>query len=193
MSKKPQGIGAMVLVLTLICTVMAGALAMVNDLTHDKIIEQERIFKLRSIKSVLPEYDNAPLEDALMVSGPAGEVEIDRARMGDKLVGVAFEVVNPEGYSGDIKVLLGLFPDGGISGIEILDHKETPGLGSLIGTATWLGQFSRRNLNDTNWAVEKDGGDIQAITGATISPRSVTAAIKEGLELFEAHKEEILR
>ena len=88
--------------------------------------------------------------------------------------------------------MVGVDPNGVITGVEVISHSETPGLGSKITEPQFLGLFPGRSLSNTHWAVKKDGGDIDQITGATISPRAVVAAIYTGLEDFSAHREDIL-
>ncbi len=188
MAGKDAGITRMVLVLTLTCAVMGGALSVVYNQTKAEIENQERLYKLRSIKAVLPEYDNQPDKDAVKVE----DVEFYPGKKQGQLKGWAFEWSSSEGYGGQIKILVGIDTQGNITGVEILPgHAETPGLGTRIQEPEFRNQFKNRNLENTNWAVSKDGGDIEAITGATISPRAVTHAIKDSLEFFNEHRAEI--
>jgi len=110
---------------------------------------------------------------------------------GGEIVGVAFEAVSLEGYAGKIVTMVGVDPDGVITGIRILEHKETPGLGSKITGEKFLALFIGRSLENTRWAVKKDGGDIDQITGATISPRAIVSSIYNELKNFADHREEI--
>ncbi|UCD71666.1 MAG: RnfABCDGE type electron transport complex subunit G [Syntrophobacterales bacterium] len=178
------------IVLTSICIVSAIALAKVYDLTKGPIAYQKRLEVLRAIKTVLPQYDNEPDRD--MVVLPMGvdkkgeEIQrvFYRGRKEGRLIGVAFKVISPEGYGGNIEVMVGLLQDGTIHGVEVLSHLETPGLGAKIRETKFKDRFKNRNLTNTTWAVKKDAGDIDAITGATISSRAVIKAIKEGLEFY---------
>lgn len=102
------------------------------------------------------------------------------------------------GYSGEIQVLLGVDPEGRILGVRVIRHTETPGLGDKIELAKsdWVLAFNGRSLGDPppeRWAVKKDGGVFDQFTGATITPRATVKAVKEGLVLFAAHREEILK
>src|SRR3989338_8845266 len=90
--------------------------------------------------------------------------------MNEAIVGTAFQVIAPDGYAGDI---------------DILSHKETPGLGNKIMKEEWRSQFKGRSLEDGHiFAVKKDGGDINQFSGATISPRAVVDAVKKGLDIY---------
>ena len=188
----------LIVVLTCLCIVSAIALAKIYDLTKGPIAYQKRLEVLRAIKTVLPPYDNEPDRD--MVKLPMGidkkgkEIQgvFYRGRKGGRLNGVAFKVTSPEGYGGNIEVMVGLLPKGTIHGIEVLSHLETPGLGAKIREAKFKDRFKNRNLSNTMWAVKKDAGDIDGITGATISSRAVIKALKEGLQFYKGHEASIV-
>jgi electron transport complex protein RnfG len=188
----------LVIVLTCICIASAVALAKIYDLTKGPIAHQKRLEVLRAIKTVLPPYDNEPDRDVVklpMGIGKKGE-EIQgvfyRGRKGDRLMGVAFRVTSLEGYGGTIEVMVGVLPDGTIHGVEVLSHLETPGLGAKIDEAKFKERFKKRSLSNTTWAVKKDAGDIDGITGATISSRAVIKALKKGLEFYRDQKAHIV-
>jgi electron transport complex protein RnfG len=188
----------LIIVLTGICIVSAIALAKIYDLTKGPIAHQKRLEVLRAIKTVLPPYDNEPDRDfAKLPMGveKKGE-EINRSfyrgKKDGRLIGIAFKVTSSEGYGGTIEAMVGILPDGTIHGVEVLSHLETPGLGAKIGGAKFKDRFKDRNLSNTKWAVKKDAGDIDSITGATISSRAVIKAVKEGLTFYEDHKASIV-
>ena len=184
-------IGRLVVVLTAICFVAAFALSQVFELTKEPIAYQKRLEVLRAIRAVLPDIDNEPDQDVVRIQvdsteqDESDEVAFYRGRLNGELTGVAFVVDSREGYGGTIEIMLGVDPQGTILGIEILSHLETPGLGSKITGESFTQQFAGRSLENTKWSVSKDGGDIDQITGATISPRAVVKAIHEGLEIYK--------
>lgn len=183
----------LIVVLTLICVVGAVALAKVYDFTKGPIAEQRRLAKLRAIDAVLPEHDNSPDQSTLEFATQGNEKKTVYLGLNNNtLTGVAFEVNNPEGYGGEIVAMLGLDLEGSISGVEIVKLAETPGLGAKITGLEFRSQFIGKRLQDTKFMLKKDGGDIDQVTGATISPRAIVKAIKEGLEFFDAHRTEIL-
>ena len=188
---KQENIGKLVVVLTIICAVSAFALAMVYNFTKEPIAKQKRLEMIKAIKSVLPATtQNDPLKDKITIDGK--DIYIGKDKNG-KLTGVAFKVYSNEGYSGTIEIMLGIrSKDNSISGIEILSMSETPGLGAKIEEDWFKNQFKNRSLKNTKWKVKKDGGDIDQITGATISPRAVTKAIFNGLKFFEKQKSKIV-
>jgi len=176
----------LVITLTIICAVAAFLLSYVHQVTLKPIAHQKRMEKVRALSRVLPAYDNHPEKDTLEIplkNGPS--LEIDLAKKAGKVVAVAYRVVSHKGYGGDIEILMGVDTSGKITGIEILSMSETPGLGARIIEPAFKHQFKGKTLKNTKWAVKKDGGDIDQITGATISPRAVTDAIHRGLTLFD--------
>ncbi len=176
----------LIVTLTIICVVAAISLSFVHQITLKPIAYQKRMEKVRALKRVLPAYDNHPEKDILKIPGEkGGTVEVNLAKKGGKVIAVAYRVVSHKGYGGDISLLMGVDIKGKITGIEILGMMETPGLGARIEEPAFKKQFVGRTLKNTKWAVKKDGGDIDQITGATISPRAVVEAIHGGLQLFE--------
>ena len=184
-----RDLARLVLVLSVICMASALTLAAVYDLTEEPIAHQRRLMMLRSLKMVMPPFDNEPDQDTkvVQVGGEKGEVTFFQGMSGGEVVGVAMIAITKNGWSGDIDVMVGFNPQGDIQGIRILRHLETPGLGDKIAKPKFTDLFKGRNLENTNWLVKKDGGDIDQITGATISPRAVVEAVKDGLETFKKH------
>jgi len=184
----------LVVVLTLVCIVAAVALAKVYDFTKGPIAEQRRLARLKAVEAVLPEHENHPDQDIIEVDLRSGEKKMVYLGYSEnKLNGLAFEIRNKEGYGGEIVAMLGMDPDGAIYGVEIVRHGETPGLGAKITNPEFRAQFKGKSLANTNFMLKKDGGDLDQVTGATISPRAIVKGIKEGLEFFKGHQNEILK
>jgi electron transport complex protein RnfG len=182
--------------LTVVCVVSALSLSAVNDVTKTLIEEQDTQARLRAVRAVLPPFDNDPIADTTQVAAadePDGEmIVVHVGKKAGKPTGVAFEVTG-EGYGGRIRVMLGMDVKGCVSGVRILKHAETPGLGAKIEEDAFTSAFRNKSLANSRLvrgelAVKKDGGDIDAVTGATISSRGVTEAVSWGLKLFEARK-----
>lgn len=188
----------LMLVLTLIAAGAGLILSLVEGMTREPIAEQHRLETLRALSAVLPSADNSPDADTVSLvvgkdrRGRDQERVFYRGRQSGRINGVAFQVVAPDGYSGNIAIMVGVDPQGTVSGVEILSQAETPGLGNRI-TEPWFTQmFKGKALDNADWRVKKDGGSFDQITGATISPRAVVGAIKRGLEFFKMHRDEIL-
>jgi electron transport complex protein RnfG len=171
--------------------------------TRAPIAESERQAKLELFQQVLPAslHDNDLLQDAVAI--PAGgelgnrtETRAYRARLNGQPSAVILESTAPDGYSGDIKLLVGLRMEGTITGVRVLAHKETPGLGDYIETAhgNWILNFDGQSLAktaDANWKVKKDGGSFDYMAGATITPRAVVKAVHKTLHYWQAHRDEL--
>ncbi len=190
-------ISKLMLVLTAICFAASLALTQVYELTREPIAHQKRLEVLRAIRAVLPDINNEPDRDLVRLQfdepgGQSKEVTFFRGRLNRELAGVAFVVDSREGYGGRIEIMLGVDPQGTVLGVEVLGHLETPGLGAKIAEKSFRQQFVGRRLENTRWAVRKDGGDIDQITGATISPRAVVKAIQRGLEIYRENQGRIL-
>ena len=102
----------------------------------------------------------------------------------------------PDGYSGQIRLLVAITVDGRILGVRVASHSETPGIGDVIeaGKSPWIGTFSGRSLDnpeESRWRLRRDGGDIDAISGATVSSRAVVAATRRAMQYFRLHRDEI--
>jgi electron transport complex protein RnfG len=191
------------LLLAAIATAGVALLAGVHTLTRDRIAEQEARVVRERLAQVLPPgaYDNDPREDLVSLPAPnvrghPGPLRVFRARRDGQPVGVVMEVATSEGYNGEIRLLVGIWYDGTISGVRVTRHRETPGLGDPIETrrSDWIEDFRDRSLGDPlveRWAVRKDGGDFDQFTGATITPRAVVGAVKAALEYYAANRERL--
>lgn len=172
--------------------------------THPIIEASARAEKLALISQVLPRtlYDNdlmanyreLPPDDLLGTRRPSG---IWLATRSGAPAGVVLEAVAPEGYSGDIELIIGLTADGVITGVRVTHHKETPGLGDYIELAKsdWILQLNGKRIQDNDrmrWRVKKDGGDYDSRAGATITPRAIVKAVRQALEYFHRHRQELL-
>jgi len=176
-------------------------LAGVNELTHERIIEQEKLRVLQQLNEIVPvaSFNNNLLEDVIEVDDEAffqhpARVTVYRARMDGQPVAVMMIVTAPDGYNGDIRLLAGIDASGAILGVRVVSHKETPGLGDPIEVekSGWILGFtnkSLRNPDSPGWAVRRDGGQFDQFTGATISPRAVVRAVHTALLYFEANQQ----
>jgi len=183
-------------ILTIICSIAATALALVYNLTKDPIAYQQRLKKLDAIKAVQPDYDNEPdqyFKDIPVAKNKKGGMENTRfyiTKRGGVFTGAVFTVTTM-GYGGNIHIMLGVTPDGTITGVRVLNHSETPGLGAKISGDSFCQQFESKNLSNIKWALKKDGGEFDQITGATISPRAAVKALHQGLIFFHEQSDKI--
>ena len=191
------------LLLASVAVIGTALLAGVHTLTHERIEAQERRVVLEQLNQVLPasRYDNALHEDFIDILDPLyfrhdDPVRIYRARHQGQPVAAVLNLVAPDGYNGDIRLLVAIHNDGVISGVRVITHRETPGLGDDIEEtrSDWVLAFDGRSLRKPaagGWAVRRDGGEFDQFTGATITPRAVVEAVQRALEYFAANRTQI--
>lgn len=191
MAKKESGFKVIV-IMVIIAMFSAVLLAYVNTVTRGPIEENKKAEVKRAIKYVLKGVDiSAVPEVALNLTIDNSPVSYFVAP-GDsgKPAGAAFIVKGPNGFSGDFDIMVGIGGDGNIIDTYVLAHKETPGLGDNMTKEAFQKQFRGKNLANTKWMVKKDGGDIDALTAATISSRAFTHGVKRALMAFDKLAEE---
>lgn len=183
------------------CTVAVG---LISQLTADTIKEQQQQYLLNTLHTIIEpsRYDNDIANDCIAVSAPElGSHKVHKAYIARKLnqvVAVAMTSTATEGYSGDIDFIIAINRDNSVSGVRVLKHQETPGLGDKIERrkSDWITDFNGKRLlsdNDERWAVAKDNGMFDQFTGATITPRGLIAGIKNTLNYFAQHQEQLLK
>ena len=123
-------------------------------------------------------------------------VTVYRARKDGRPIAVVLTAIAPDGYSGRIKLLIGILFDGTVVGVRVVSHHETPGLGDAIEVerSDWIIRFSGRSLRNPpaeHWKVKRDGGVFDQFTGATITPRAVVNAVHRALVYFSHHQEQL--
>ncbi len=192
MAKLESNFKNMIIVLLSITGFAAAALAGVYNLTAGPIAEATLAKQKSAIEAVAPAFDNNPVAEKVDVSINGGTITIFPAKKDGELVGAAIESFTNNGFSGLIKMMIGFDKDGNIINYAVLEHKETPGLGSKMGE--WFraggGNINGKNPANTNMTVSKDGGDIDAITAATISSRAFLDGVQTA---YKAYNQEILK
>lgn len=191
------------LFLWIFAVVGTGIVALTEQTTRDRIIENERRVLLRNLYALLPEEelnndiatDTATLPPAKLL-GTEHDSTVYRARLNGEPVAAIFNSIAPNGYNGDIHLLIGVYRDGSLAGVRAIKHQETPGLGDVIehGKSDWILGFNGRSLHDPasgQWAVKKDGGVFDQFTGATITPRAIVAAIKNTLIYYRQNADSV--
>ncbi|MHB8914610.1 MAG: electron transport complex subunit RsxG [Thiobacillus sp.] len=192
------------ILLLIFAGIATAMLATTFAVTRTEIMHNEQQAKRALIAQVLPNtlHDNDLLDASLTL--PADEMLGTRTpsyawvgRKQGQATGVVLEAIAPDGYSGDIALLIGLRADGQIIGVRVTAHKETPGLGDYIDIAKspWITQFDGKSLTappEANWKVQRDGGNFDARAGATITPRAVVKAVHGTLQYFVRHRTRLL-
>jgi len=186
MSKKKDTFINMVVSLFAITIVSGFALGFVNDLTVGPIKEAKIAKKVNALKLVLPEFDNNPVEQILLLKSKFAKdsVEVYPAFKNNEFVGAAVIGSTEKGFSGLIKIMVGFKPDGTIQNIEVLEQKETPGLGTKMKDDKFIAQFRDKNPSSFNVNPTKDMGEVDALTGATITTRAFGRAVQMAYDEF---------
>ena len=192
--------GATLAIIATICTALVAA---TYTQTADRIAANEKTLLEQSLQPALANtfYDSSVSESRLVLDPPHGlpgteAAIIYRVYSGDEPVAALFVVTARDGFAGPIRILLGVNIDGIVTGVRILQHRETPGFGDKIDArkSDWVHQFASRSLQDppvARWKIQSDGGEFDQLTGASVTPRAVIKAIHETLLYFEAHRDNI--
>ncbi|CAK0753464.1 SoxR (2Fe-2S) reducing system protein RsxG [Gammaproteobacteria bacterium] len=173
-------------------------LAITNSMTAEDILLRAREDRQNSVSQVIPPnlYDNNPVTDSIILKDTAGQdITVYRALKNGKVTGLAYEI-HGSGYSGEVKLMMGVDIEGKVLGVRVISHQETPGLGDRINEkkTDWILHFTGLSLGNPpieQWKVKKDGGKFDQFSGATITPRAVVGAVRGGLELFAMHQKEM--
>lgn len=208
MGKKESTLPNMAITLIVITLIAGASLGYIYKLTAGPISAAKEQKQQEAIQMVVPEFDNNPGQEMYKIAAEGGDsLKVFPAKKDGVNVGVAIESVSHKGFSGDVKIMVGILPDGTIKNYAVLEHKETPGLGTKMATwfkpsdeeesgasgnafANWLygiksnaggGNTSILGVDPskTDLTVSKDGGDIDAITAATISSRAFLDAVQK--------------
>lgn len=191
--------------LSIFALVTAGILAVIFTATNERIALQEKIAAEKALLEIIPRvrHDNDMLASTWDIPialahalSLAERASIHIATSNNRPIAAIIPSVAPDGYSGAIKMLVGINIDGTIAGVRVVHHKETPGLGDKVDLAksSWILGFNDRSLTapeKAGWKVKKDGGEFDQFTGATITPRAVVQQVQKTLLFFEQHKQEI--
>ena len=181
-----------------ICTALVAATYAV---TEERIAANEQAWLEQSLQPALSGlfFDSGVSESRITIPAPhelpgSEDALIYRVYQGDAPVAALFVVSARDGYAGAIRLLIGVELDGTISGVHVLAHRETPGLGDKVESSKsdWALQFNGRSLGDPvadNWKIKRDGGVFDQLTGASVTPRAIVKAVRETLEYFETNKE----
>lgn len=198
-----RSMGIAALILSGFAVVGTGLVAVTYTGTRDIIAEAQRKALEASLNQLVPadRYDNRVTEDRIEVVAPAWlgtdqPVTVYRARKNGQPVALFATPVAPDGYSGPIQLLIGVYADGTLAGARVLAHKETPGLGDGIDEkrSPWILAFAGKSLENPRpdgWKVKKDGGAFDQFTGATVTPRAVVKATRKFLEYVQTHREQL--
>ncbi len=190
------------LVLALFAAITVAVVAITQQSTESRIAAEQRAAQIRALGEILPahSYDNALLDNVIVLNesllGHRKDTPAYLASLDGEPAAVILQANAPDGYSGTISLLIGIMADGTLSGVRVIQHKETPGLGDAIELAksAWITSFNGKSLtnpSERGWAVKKDQGDFDQFAGATITPRAVVKAVHKALQYFDHNQAEL--
>jgi len=171
------------------------------DNTIDRINENKRHELLKAFHVLISSetHDNDIFNDIIQIQnksllGSKKPVTVYRARKENKPVAVIISSIAPDGYNGNIELLVAINYDGDLAGVRVVGHKETPGLGDAIeeSRSDWITKFAQKSLTNPDkkgWAVKRDGGEFDQFTGATITPRAIVKAVYNTLRYYKEHRD----
>ncbi len=183
MAKMESTLKNMVLSLTLISMVMVAGLGFVYNLTKDTIATAEKQKEVLAVKKVLPSFDNNPIAEMKEIDG----LTFYPAKKNGKFIGCAVKTFTNKAFSGRFDLMVGFLADGTIKTIEVLEQKETPGLGAKMTEPKFKDQFNGKNPASFPLLVKKDGGKVDAISAATISSRAFCDGVQKAYDLYMKH------
>jgi Na+-translocating ferredoxin:NAD+ oxidoreductase subunit G len=193
MAQRESTFTNMVVTLLLVTVIAATALGFVYDLTKDAIEIAKLNAQAEAITKVLPQYETLGKSFKVTADTEGDSLEIFPAFNGQDLVGIAIKTYTKKGFSGFISIMAGIDKDGNFSGYEVLEHAETPGLGSKMGV--WFNNAEKpdqniigKNPDSIKFEVKKDGGDVDAITASTITSRAFLDAMKRAYNAYKENK-----
>lgn len=185
MAKKESSFKNMFITLFVVTFTASAVLGGVYLITKEPIAIAQRAKQEAAIKMVLPSFDT--IETKVVATGVENEAPLtfNYAYQDSVLVGAAIETYTNMGFSGLIRLMVGFKPDGEIVSVAVLEHKETPGLGTKMADSPFKDQFIGRNPGNFKLQVKKDGGEVDAITAATITSRAYCDALKRAYETLQ--------
>lgn len=186
MAKKESTFFNMVSSLVVVTLIASTALGYVYELTKGPIAEAKLAKKIKAIDQVVVEYDNNPVDEMYKIPlvGSEDSLEVYPAKKDGKIMASAIRTFSPKGYGGNVWLMVGLLPNGNIQNISVLEHKETPGLGTKMNNTEFKNLFIGQNPSSFNLKVTKDGGDVDALAGATITSRAFGDAIQLAFDAY---------
>jgi len=192
--------GITLAVIAAICTALVAATFI---LTKERISANEQAWLERSLQPALSGlfFDSGVTESRLIIPAPhelpgSEDAIVYRVYAENVPVAALFVVSARDGYSGPIRLLIGVDIAGAITGVHVLEHRETPGLGDRVesGKSDWIQQYNGRSITDPapdGWAIKRDGGVFDQLTGASVTPRAIVNAIRETLLYFAGNTEHV--
>ena len=190
MAKKESTLTNMLIALMVITVVSGGVLGFIYGLTKPAIDKVEENKNIKAINEVLKTDVAIATTESVVIEDLTYNLAYDAE---GNFIGAAIKTYSKNGFGGKIELMVGMLADGVINKVSVLSQAETPGLGANMVNDKFKGQFDGKDPKNFKLMVKKDGGDVDAITAATISSRAVSEAIKRAADGFEANKDQFMK
>ena len=190
MAKKESTLTNMLIALMVITIVSGGVLGFIYGLTKPAIDKVEENKNIKAINEVLKTDVAIATTESVIIEDLTYNLAYDAE---GNFIGAAIKTYSKNGFGGKIELMVGMLADGVINKVSVLSQAETPGLGANMVNDKFKGQFDGKDPKTFILKVKKDGGDVDAITAATISSRAVSEAIQRAADGFEANKDQFMK
>ena len=190
MAKKESTLKNMLIALMVITIVSGGVLGFIYGLTKPAIDKVEENKNIKAINEVLKTDVAIATTESVVIEDLTYNLAYDAE---GNFIGAAVKTYSKNGFGGKIELMVGMLADGVINKVSVLSQAETPGLGANMVNDKFKGQFDGKDPKNFKLMVKKDGGDVDAITAATISSRAVSEAIKRAADGFETNKDQFMK
>ena len=190
MAKKESTLTNMLIALMVITIVSGGVLGFIYGLTKPAIDKVEENKNIKAINEVLKTDAAIATTESVVIEDLTYNLAYDAE---GNFIGAAVKTYSKNGFGGKIELMVGMLADGVINKVSVLSQAETPGLGANMVNDKFKGQFDGKDPKNFKLMVKKDGGDVDAITAATISSRAVSEAIKRAADGFETNKDQFMK
>jgi electron transport complex protein RnfG len=177
-------LGLILLLITGIAGMLLGGAFEITKAPIEKQIAAERQAAMKAILPTADKFDTADVN----IEGNEKISEVNVGLMGTEIAGYAIKV-SPRGYAGPINIMVGLSTEGKVTGIKILSHTETPGLGANAPKPAFSGQYKDKPTKDKLVVVKtapSKENEIQAITGSTITSKAVTLGVNDAIDFYNS-------
>ncbi|MDE6494143.1 MAG: RnfABCDGE type electron transport complex subunit G [Bacteroidales bacterium] len=174
----------MLISLAIVAGISGICLGFVYNLTKERIADAAKTKTENALKAVLPSFDRTERLETASPGDNSKNVEFYKAYQADELVGIAVNSYTKEGFGGQVDMMVGILPDGTLNKVSVLKMSETPGLGTKMKDPSFYEQFEGKHPDTFRMTVKKDGGDVDAITSATISSRAYCDGLDRAFKVF---------
>lgn len=186
MTTKANKLSGIIIAMLIVAFCSATLIGIVRNITAEPIQEAQNKMIADSIKEVVSsDFDNDPYAEKIVIRQGKESFTLYPARQDGHVTSLVMKSFSNKGYGGRIDVLVNFLPDGTIGGYKVIQHKETPGLGSKVNDESFKKGVIGKKPSTQAFKVKQDGGEVDAITGATITSRALIDAVQKAYDGYQ--------